>query len=124
MDAVRLMSSARIGSVVVLNGDRIDGIFTERDLMLRVVLACKNPEEVHIEEVMTSPVRTIPKRTTGDEALKFMLEGHIRHLPMVDDAGRIFGIVSMRDLLESKVGELEEQLDSLKSYIAADGIGG
>jgi CBS-domain-containing membrane protein len=73
---------------------------------------------------MTSPVLTIPRRTTGDEARRIMLEQHIRHLPIVDDNGRIYGIVSMRDLLQQKVNDLEEQLDSLKSYIAADGIGG
>ena len=124
MEAIRLMANARIGSVVVVTGDRIEGIFSERDLMLRVVLASRDPNGIYMEEVMTSPVQTIPKRTTGDEALKIMLDAHIRHLPVVDDSGRIFGIVSMRDLLERKVGDLEEQLDSLKSYIAADGIGG
>ena len=124
MEAIRLMANARIGSVVVMTGDRIEGIFSERDLMLRVVLASRDPNGIQMEEVMTSPVQTIPKRTTGDEALKIMLDAHIRHLPVVDDSGRIFGIVSMRDLLERKVGDLEEQLDSLKSYIAADGIGG
>jgi CBS domain-containing protein len=124
LDAVRLMSSARIGSVVVEESGRIEGIFSERDLMLRIVLAARDPSKVLIEEVMTSPVLTIPKRTTGDEARRIMVEQHIRHLPIVDDNGRIFGIVSMRDLLQQKVSDLEEQLDSLKSYISADGIGG
>jgi CBS domain-containing protein len=124
MEAVKLMSGARIGSVVVAEDGEIEGIFSERDLMLRVVLAARDPARVLIEEVMTSPVLTIPRRTTGDEARRIMLEQHIRHLPIVDDNGRIYGIVSMRDLLQQKVNDLEEQLDSLKSYIAADGIGG
>ena len=124
MDAIRLMAGARIGSVVVTEGDRIVGIFSERDLMLRVVLAAKDPGQIPIEQVMTSPVQTVPKRTTSDEALRMMLDRHIRHLPIVDDSNRMLGIVSMRDLMEHKVEDLEEQLDSLKSYIAADGIGG
>jgi CBS domain-containing protein len=124
MEAIRLMASARIGSVVVAEDGRIEGIFSERDLMLRVVLAARDPGKVLIEEVMTSPVITISKRTTGDEARRMMVEQHIRHLPIVDDNCLVFGIVSMRDLLQQKVDDLEEQLDSLKSYIAADGIGG
>ena len=63
-------------------------------------------------------------RMTGDEALKIMIEEHIRHLPIVDERGRPQAIVSMRDLQEEKVRELYQQLDSLEAYITADGIGG
>jgi CBS-domain-containing membrane protein len=73
---------------------------------------------------MTSPVYTISQKTAGDDALKLMLQQHIRHLPVVDENGRAQGIVGMRDLLEDKVRELNQQLDSLESYITADGIGG
>jgi CBS domain-containing protein len=124
MEAIKLMAAAHIGSVVVTDGDQIAGIFSERDLMIRVVLAARDPSSLSIDEVMTAPVHTIPKRTTSDDALRVMLEHHIRHLPIVDDSNRMCGIVSMRDLMEHKVVDLEEQLDSLKSYIAADGIGG
>jgi CBS domain-containing protein len=63
-------------------------------------------------------------RTTGDEALTIMVQEHIRHLPIIDDKGRAQAIVSMRGLLQDKVSELHQQLDSLESYITADGIGG
>src|SRR5262249_30178407 len=61
---------------------------------------------------------------TGDEALRIMVQEHIRHLPVVDEQGRPQAIVSMRSLLEEKVNELHQQLDSLHSYMSADGIGG
>jgi CBS domain-containing protein len=124
MEAVELMAAARVGSVLVVDDDRVEGIFSERDVMLRVVMENRDPRKTEVEEVMTSPVHTIATRTTGDEALKIMLQEHIRHLPVVDERGKAQAIVSMRNLLEEKVRELHQQLDSLESYITADGIGG
>jgi CBS domain-containing protein len=124
MEAVELMAAARVGSVLVVDDDRVEGIFSERDVMLRVVMEHRDPRQTLVEEVMTSPVHTIATRTTGDEALRIMLQEHIRHLPVVDEKGRAQAIVSMRNLLEEKVRELHQQLDSLESYITADGIGG
>ena len=124
MEAVELMAAAKVGSVLVVDGDLLEGIFSERDVMLRVVMEGSDPRTTSVEEVMTSPVHTISVGTTGDEALRVMVQEHIRHLPVVDDAGRAQAIVSMRSLLEEKVRELHQQLDSLESYINADGIGG
>ena len=124
MEAIELMASAKVGCVVVVNDDRIVGIFTERDVMLRVVLEGRDPRRTKLEEVMTAQVHSITMRTTSDEALGIMVQEHIRHLPVVDEQGRPQAMVSMRDLQEEKVRELHQQLDSLESYIAADGIGG
>lgn len=124
MEAVEIMAAARVGSVLIVDEGRLAGIFSERDVMLRVVLEHRDPAKTRVEEVMTSPVISIPTRTTGDEALKIMIEEHIRHLPLVDEGGYAQAIVSMRSLLQEKVSELHQQLDSLESYITADGIGG
>jgi len=124
MDAIRTMAGAKVGSVVVVDGGRLEGIFSERDVMLRVVLERRDSERTQVREVMTSPVQTISRGATGDDALKVMFQEHIRHLPIIDDKGNVLGIVSMRNLLEEKVRELNQQLDSLESYITADGIGG
>jgi len=124
MEAVELMAAARVGSVLVVDNDHLEGIFSERDVMLRVVMEHRDPLKTEVEEVMTSPIHSISQRTTGDDALRIMLQEHIRHLPVVDEKGRAQGIVGMRNLLEEKVRELHQQLDSLESYITADGIGG
>ena len=124
MEAVELMAAARVGSVLVVDDDKLEGIFSERDVMLRIVMEHRDPRKTRVEEVMTSPVHSISMRTTGDEALTIMVQEHIRHLPVVDQNGRAQAIVSMRSLLEEKVKELHQQLDSLESYITADGIGG
>src|SRR5262245_2970305 len=124
METVRTMAGAKVGSVLVVEADRLLGIFSERDVMLRVVLEGRNPEYTTVEEVMTTPVQTVPPETTGDAALRIMHQSHIRHLPVVDDKGRVLAVVSMRSLLQEKIDELNLQLDSLESYITADGIGG
>jgi CBS domain-containing protein len=123
-EAIETMAAAQVGSVVVVEDGRLEGIFSERDVMLRVVLENRDPRLTAVEEVMTSPVQTIPVRTTGDEAIRIMLQEHIRHLPLVDDRGRAQAVVSMRTLLQEKVNELNQQLDSLEAYMTADGIGG
>src|SRR5262245_20605483 len=113
LEAVELMGSAKVGSVVVVDDGRVAGMFSERDVMLRVVLEGRDPKRTKVEEVMTARVHSISMRSTGDEALKIMVQEHIRHLPVVDEQGRPQGIVSMRNLLEEKVKELHAQLDSL-----------
>ena len=124
MEAVRTMTEESIGAIAVVRGNRLAGIFSERDLMLRVVSARRDPEQILVGEVMTSPVETIRRDSTADEALKVMLDRHIRHLPIIDRDGTLCGMISMRSLLHDKVEELTDQLDSLEAYFTADGSGG
>ena len=124
MDAVEVMGAARIGSVLIEADGRVAGIFSERDVMLRVVLEGRDPRTTRVEEVMTTPVHVISMKTTAEAALKIMVQEHIRHLPVVDEKGRAQAIVSMRRLLQEQISELHQQLDALESYISADGIGG
>jgi CBS domain-containing protein len=124
MEAVRMMVEERIGAVAVSDGSQLLGIFSERDLMRRVVSAQKDPENTPVRDVMTSPVETIDRDSTADDALKVMLEKHIRHLPIIDRNGLLAGMISMRSLLHEKVEDLTVQLDSLEAYFTADGFGG
>ncbi len=124
MDAVRTMDQESIGAVAVTEGNVLVGMFSERDLMLRVVVEKRDPERTRIGEVMTSPVETIRRDSNTDDALKVMLEKHIRHLPIVDTDGKLAGMISMRSLLHDKVEDLTVQLDSLEAYFTADGFGG
>ena len=124
METVRTMAGAKVGSVLVVDGGRLIGIFSEREVILRVVLEGRHPESTTVEEVMTSSVQTIRPDTTTDGALRIMHQSHIRHLPVVDDSGHVLAVVSMRSLLQEKIDELNLQLDSLEHYITADGIGG
>src|SRR6266705_1808846 len=103
MDAVRTMHQEHIGAIAVVDSERLTGIFSERDLMNRVVLKWRNPEYTRVGVVMTSPVITIPRSLTADDALKLMDERQIRHLPVVNIAGKLLGMLSVRSLLHEKV---------------------
>jgi len=124
MEAVRTMDRESIGAVAVVDENVLAGIFSERDLMLRVVLEKIDPERTQVQEVMTSPVATISRDSTTDDALKLMLERHIRHLPIIDRDGKLAGMISIRNILHDKVEDLTVQLDSLEAYFTADGCGG
>jgi CBS domain-containing protein len=124
IDAVRRMEEANIGAIMILENDQLTGIFTERDLMLRVVLPGRDAQTTLVSEVMTSPVLTVRSDTDPDEVLRLMQERHIRHLPIVDETGRVQARISIRHLLREKVENLSQELDSLEAYLTADGIGG
>ena len=124
MDALQKMEKAKVGAILIIDGGQLNGVFTERDLMLRVVLKDKNPGSTPVTDVMTSPVLTIVKDKEPDDVLKLMQEKHIRHLPLVNDTGDVEGMISIRHLLTEKVEHLTQELDSLEAYISADGIGG
>jgi CBS domain-containing protein len=123
-EAIGAMKEGTVGAVVVVDGDEVKGMFTERDVMLRVVSPKKDPDQTPVADVMTSPVLTISKETAPDDALKTMSERHFRHLPVVDTDGKVQAMISIRHLLYVKVENLTQELDSLEAYINADGIGG
>jgi len=124
LEAVKRMKDANVGAVVVLDGEVLQGMFTERDVMLRIVLEGRDPRTTRVMDVMTTEVTAIHKDTSPDEAVELMWARHIRHLPVVRDEGGVEGIVEIRNLYHETFEDLTHQLNSLESYIAADGIGG
>ena len=124
MDAVKKMRDSNVGAVVVLDNGVLQGMFSERDVMLRIVLEKRDPEKTRVRDVMTSQVVAISKNTKPDEAVRLMWERHIRHLPVVREDGTVEGIVEIRNLFHETFEDMAQQLDSLESYIATDGIGG
>jgi CBS domain-containing protein len=124
MEAVRLMAAAKVGAIAVTSDRRIVGVFTERDLMRRVVSAERDPRTTGIAEVMTSPVETVHDSTSVAEAAAIMHARHIRHLAIVDGKGHFLGLVAQRYLLYDLLSDLEVKVDSLEGFIMADGPGG
>ena len=122
--AIRTMEKANVGAVVVLEGGKLKGMFSERDVMLRVVLAGKDPETTPVGEVMTSTVMTVTQDTEPSEAVKAMWENHIRHLPVINQDGTVEGVVEIRNLFHESFDDLNDQLNTLESYISVDGFGG
>jgi CBS domain-containing protein len=108
-DAVKLMNERKIGAVVVTEQNKIIGIFTERDLMRRVVGEERDPKRTLIADVMTAGVTCGSPQTPIHEARATMVNGRLRHLPIQDDKGNLAGIVSVTDLNAYQVGKLSQE---------------
>jgi CBS domain-containing protein len=124
LEAVEVMGEHAVGAVAVVDGNHLLGIFTERDVMLRVVLRHRHPRDTRVGDVMTSPVETIADESGEEDALVHMVERHVRHLPIVNPKGELTGMLSIRNLLEHRVDELARELHSLDQYLLNDGPGG
>jgi CBS domain-containing protein len=125
LEAVRLMSDERVGAVAVTGeGGELTGIFTERDLMIRVVLERKDPGKTRVGDVMTANPISAKKDMSMGEALQIMTERHFRHLPVVDDEDRVIGLLSIRNLLHNRVDKLSQELDSVVAFFTSEGGGG
>jgi CBS domain-containing protein len=111
-DAALRMQTFNKGAVMVVEGSRLVGIFTERDALFRVVAARRDPATTPVGDVMTRDPQTIHPDQPFVEALRMMHEGRYRHLPVVED-GRPLGMVSSRDALAPELLRLREDLDLL-----------
>ena len=109
--AVRKMRDLNLGAVLVVAGSRLVGIFSERDLLRRVVAEGKDPALTPIGAVATADPVTVPANTAISRCAELIREKGFRHLPVVDGDGRPVGILSTRDFLQFFVGELEELID-------------
>ncbi len=124
LEAARLMSKMRIGAVAVVEQDRLCGIFSERDLMTRVVAEARDPQTIPVGEVMTADTATAYDDMSFGDALRLMVDRHVRHLPVIDTERRVRGMLSVRNVLQHRLEDLSNQLDSVVNYFSADGIGG
>ena len=124
IDAVRVMQQARGGACAVTDKDRLVGIFSERDVMRRIVAAQLDPKIMKIQEVMTTSLETVSTETEALQALELMVSKHIRHLPVLDTDKHLAGLLSIRNLLQYLVEDLLNQLNSMEAYFTADGPGG
>jgi len=109
-DAARILSKLRIGALVVSSdGAHIDGILSERDIVRR--LGAEGPEilALPVGAAMTSTVETCTKDDTAFGVLRTMTEGHFRHMPVADDAGRMIGILSQGDVVKARLEEIERE---------------
>jgi CBS domain-containing protein len=123
-EATYLMASARIGAIAVKQGATLVGVFTERDLMKRVVAAGRDPDTTPVGDVMTTDIVSVPDSTSVADAAEAMRARRMRHLVIVDDDGNYLGILAQRHLLYELMNELSLKVDDLTGYVMADGPGG
>lgn len=113
-DAARRMREARVGAVLVLEGGRLAGIFSERDLLTRVVAEGRGPDATPVSEVATRPVVTVPAGASLRQCAETLREQGVRHLPIVDAGGRPVGILSARDFFEAVSGGFERLIERIR----------
>ena len=116
LDAAREMNRRRIGAVVVRDGVRVVGIFTERDILNRVVAAGLSPDETPVGAVMTSPMAVCRRDTKLAECKSVMTQKRIRHLPVVEES-TLYGIISIGDIMASEVADQQATIEYLHEYL-------
>jgi CBS domain-containing protein len=116
LEAARLMVDHQIGAVPVVDRDRLAGIFTERDILARVVAAQRDPSATSVADVMTRELVVADVAESYDVCLQRMQQARVRHL-IVLDRGRLAGILSLRDLMAVDVSEKDEAITLLNAYV-------
>ena len=116
LDVISRMTAARVGAVTVLEGERLLGVFSERDLMTRVVADRRNAETTRVGEVMTREVVTAELHESRDDCLEKMQRAGCRHLPVLAQ-GHVLAMISMRDLLWDEIEEQVEEIRQLRAYV-------
>jgi CBS domain-containing protein len=117
-EAVERMVEANVGSLLVTDGGRIEGIVTERDYLRRVAIEGRPDADTTVREIMTSPLIVVSPQTGIDECMALMTERRIRHLPVVE-GGEVIGLVSIGDVVKFTSKQQTFQLQYLHEYISA-----
>ena len=116
LDAIRLMAEKGIGALVVLDGDALAGIVTERDYARKVILKGRSSQTTAVKDIMTADVVTTTSDQPVEQCMSVVTEKRIRHLPVVDD-GRLTGIISIGDLVKAVIADQQEAIEHLQHYI-------
>jgi len=118
LDALRVMSDAGIGSVLVMQGEELIGILSERDYARKVVLLGRASHDTPVTDIMSAPVVSVQPSTGIHTCMRLMTDQRIRHLAVVSD-GAILGVVSIGDLVKRMLADQAVEIDQLKQYISS-----
>ncbi len=126
LDACRILEEQKCAALAVVEGQKLRGILTERDLITRVLLLRRDPEEVTVAEVMTRAHEPLTTDQSPGDALRSMVERETSILPVIEakETEKLAGVISLHDLLENEIDHLANELDAVTNYFTSDGIGG
>ena len=116
-EALEIMAQHNIGALLVIDGQTLVGIFSERDYARKVVLKGLSSNDAKVSEVMTSKVITINTKHSIDQCMQIMTDKHIRHLPIVNDS-QVMGLISIGDVVREMIAYQKSMIEQLQSYIA------
>jgi CBS domain-containing protein len=116
-DALMLMAEKNIGALLIMEGETIVGLLSERDYARKVVLMGRSSKETPVRDVMTCPVLYVGPQQTTEECMALMTEKRLRHLPVLDD-GKLIGLISIGDLVKDIISEQQFAIEQLQYYIS------
>jgi len=116
-EALKIMADNGVGALLVLDGEKLIGIMSERDYARKVILLGKSSREAKVREIMSDKVFYVQPHRTADECMALMINKRIRHLPVIDD-GKLKGVISIGDVVKAVIDEKEFVIEQLEEYIS------
>jgi CBS domain-containing protein len=116
LDAIREMAEHGVGALLVMQGEKLLGMVSERDYARKVILKGRSSSETNVSQIMSSPVLTVRPDQSVNECMRLMTDNRVRHLPVVD-AERVVGVLSIGDLVRAVVEEQQQTIEQLEHYI-------
>ena len=117
LEALKIMTDKNISALLIMDGDTLQGIFTERDYARKIVLQGKSSKDTLIKEIMTANPISVSLSSTIDQCMEYMTDKHFRHLPIVDK-GEVKGMVSIGDVVKFIIADQKQTISQLESYIS------
>ena len=116
LEAIRAMAEHHVGALLVMKGEVLAGIVSERDYARKVILLGRSSSDTPVRDIMTTPVLTVSPETSVEQCMQLVTDKRVRHLPVLE-AGRVVGMVSIGDLVKAVIAEQQQQIEQLESYI-------
>jgi signal-transduction protein with cAMP-binding, CBS, and nucleotidyltransferase domain len=117
-NALEMLADCNVGALMVMEGDKLVGVFSERDYTRKIALAGLSSKDTQVKDIMTAQVLTVTPRTSTDDCMALMSQKKIRHLPVVEGS-KVMGMVSIRDLMDNIIQDRELTITQLQNYIAS-----
>ena len=117
LHALEIMAENDVGALLVLDGERLAGVFSERDYARKVILQGKSSKELKVREIMTDKVFYVTPETSIEQCMAIMTDKHIRHLPILENGEKVLGIISIGDVVKETISQQQFIINQLENYI-------